>query len=72
MTTDEKTRLTNAMRIVAEQAGDEGLWGRNLDGTTSIVEAYLQQELRRLHEAIEGKAQEECAAEALAEWRNDD
>jgi hypothetical protein len=41
--------------IVDEQAEDEGLWGVNLDGSQNIVEAYLQQELRRLHTAIEGE-----------------
>lgn len=36
-------------KIVAAQANDEGLWFM----AESIVEAYFQQELRRLHEAIE-------------------
>lgn len=40
--------------LVDEQAEDEGLWGLPLiPGTQSIVEAYLQQELRRLHAAVE-------------------
>ena len=37
--------------LVDEQAEDEGLWLP--EGTQSIVEAYLQQELRRLHAIIE-------------------
>lgn len=36
-------------RLVAEQAEDEGLWAP----ATNIQTAYLQQELRRLHAAIE-------------------
>ena len=36
--------------MVAEQAEDEGLWF----DAQYVTEAYLQQELRRLHEAIEG------------------
>ena len=43
-----------ARSLVDEQAEDEGLWSVPLvDGTQSIVEAYLQQELRRLHAIIE-------------------
>lgn len=38
--------------IVDEQAEDEGLWGE----AANIVEAHLQQELRRLHAAIENTA----------------
>ena len=38
-----------ARSLVDEQAEDEGLWS----GSESIVEAYLQQELRRLHAIIE-------------------
>jgi hypothetical protein len=38
--------------IVDEQAEDEGLWCQ----AANIVEAYLQQELRRLHTAIENRA----------------
>lgn len=48
--------------VVAEQAADDGLWFQ----TDSIVEAYFQQELRRLHEIIEGKTSAKCAVEALA------
>lgn len=39
--------------LVAEQAEDEALWTLNLDGSLPISEAYLQQELRRLHALIE-------------------
>ena len=38
--------------LVNQQAEDEGLW---FDATTA-PEAYLQQELRKLHVAIEGKS----------------
>ena len=39
-----------AWELVQEQAEDEGLWFCS----ESISEAYLQQELRRLHAVIEG------------------
>jgi hypothetical protein len=45
--------LTEARSIAAEQAKDEGLWFC----ATTITEAYLQQELRRLTAAIEGDKQ---------------
>lgn len=45
--------MATARGIVDEQTEDEGLWSTRLDGTTSIAEAYLQQELRRLHAAVE-------------------
>lgn len=48
-------------RIVDEQAKDEGLWFI----AETAAEAYLQQELRRLHAAIEGKSPGECARAAL-------
>ena len=44
--------LTELRRIVNEQAEDEGLWFM----AETAPEAYLQQELRRLHAAIEHKA----------------
>ena len=47
--------------VVAEQAADDGLWFQ----ADSIIEAYFQQELRKLHEIIEGKTSEECALAAL-------
>jgi hypothetical protein len=43
------TRLRQAHQLVLEQAKDEGLWFI----AETAPEAYLQQELRRLHEAIE-------------------
>jgi hypothetical protein len=42
-------------QLIEEQANDEALWADSL----SIVEAYLQQELRRLHAAVE-QYLEEC------------
>ena len=41
-----------ALAIVREQAKDEGLWFI----ATTAPEAYLQQELRRLHLAVEGES----------------
>ena len=56
---DQQT-LREALRplldLVNEQAEDEALWALNLDGTLPISEAYLQQELRRLHELVEAAA----------------
>lgn len=40
-------------KIVEEQAEDEALWSIPWDRLQPIGEAYLQQELRRLHAAIE-------------------
>lgn len=42
---------TPAVTVVNEQANDEGLWFL----TPTASEAYLQQALRRLHAAVEGK-----------------
>ncbi len=42
-------RHLNTQTIVNEQAEDEGLWFRAI----TAPEAYLQEELRRLHAAIE-------------------
>jgi hypothetical protein len=47
--------------LVNEQAEDEGLWFK----AETCAEAYVQQALRRLHAAIEGKSPEECARRAL-------
>ena len=47
--------LDDLYALVDEQAEDEGLWSTRLDGTLSIAEAYLQQELRRLHALIESR-----------------
>lgn len=52
-----------AMQAVAsEQAEDPGLWFI----AETAAEAYLQDALRRLHAAIEGKSPEECARAALS------
>lgn len=48
--------------IVAEQAEDDGLWFI----AQTAPEAYLQQELRRLHAVIENKSPEACAIETLS------
>ncbi len=45
----------DAKRIVAEQAEDEGLWFV----AQTASEAYLQQELRRLHAAVEAEREGE-------------
>lgn len=57
----EKRGMLRAAEIVDRQAEDEGLWFQ----AQTASEAYLQQELRRLHAAIEGKTPEECALEVL-------
>jgi hypothetical protein len=41
--------MMTAIEIVNEQAEDDGCWFI----AETITEAYLQQELRRLHEAVE-------------------
>ena len=56
-----KPDIESARAVVYEQALDDRLWCR--PGT--IVEATLQNELRRLHEIIEGKSKETCALEAM-------
>jgi hypothetical protein len=45
--------LSELQELVAEQAEDDSLWALNLDGSLPISEAYLMQELRRLHVAVE-------------------
>jgi len=44
-------KLTRLRLMVAAQAGDSGLWFN----AETAPEAYLQQELRKLHAAIESK-----------------
>lgn len=44
--------MSSAERLVAEQAEDQGLWFI----AQTAPEAYLQQELRRLHAAVEADA----------------
>lgn len=53
------------MKVVNEQANDDGIWFV----AQTAGEAYLQQELRRLHEAIEGVTTEECGENILAAIR---
>jgi hypothetical protein len=48
-----ETALREITALVGEQAEDEALWAIPPAGTQPIAEAYLQQELRRLHAAIE-------------------
>lgn len=50
-------KIKKLRQIVNEQAEDEGLWFI----PKYITEDYLQQALRKLHEAIEDKISEECA-----------
>jgi hypothetical protein len=57
----ENARLRAAQKVIAEQAEDDGLWFIAKNSS----EAYLQQALRRLHVAIEGKTPDECAYDAL-------
>lgn len=60
-----KECLQVARQIVAEQAEDEGLWFV----AQYVTEAHLQQELRRLHAAIENERQEQKAEPIYAyEW----
>jgi hypothetical protein len=47
-------RLSRVAAVVVEQINDEGLWFE----ARTAPEAYLQQELRRLHGVIEGVALE--------------
>lgn len=54
------------LKIVEEQANDFGLWFQ----PQYITEDYLQKALRRLHAAIEGISQEECAIKVLKEVDN--
>ena len=47
-----KAQRDAIQQVVDEQAKDEGLWFR----AETAAEAYLQQDLRRLHAAVEGAA----------------
>ena len=49
--------------LVEEQANDDGLWFV----AETCAEAYLQQELRRLHAVIEGKSPDQYVVDLLAE-----
>lgn len=52
-----KSKLHSAVELASVQAEDDGLWFI----AESASEAYLQQELRKLHAAIEGVTPAECA-----------
>jgi len=49
--TDRRWPLESARAVVEAQALDEGLWFE----AVTAPEAYLQEELRRLHTAVEGE-----------------
>ena len=51
----EEYGLIAIQKLVDEQAEDEGLWFH----AETAPEAYLQQELRRLHRVIEGETENE-------------
>lgn len=51
MNCEEKLKIIK--ELVDEQAKDEVLWSLYPFGEQPIAEAYLQQELRRLHALIE-------------------
>jgi hypothetical protein len=50
-----------ALALARQQAEDPGLWFE----AETCAEAYLQQELRKLHAAIEGKSPNQCAKQVL-------
>lgn len=54
----QRAALNNIQKEVDEQAEDEGLWC----SAERIVEAYIQQELRKLHSIIESNTNivQEC------------
>lgn len=54
-------KLGAAQEIAAQQAEDDALWAQ----CVYMSEAYMQQELRRLTEAVEGKTSVECAKTVL-------
>jgi len=56
-----KEKIKIIKGIVKEQTDNDALW---FDAQYA-TEAYLQQELRRLHEAIEGKSSKECAIKII-------
>lgn len=59
---DDVEKVARISAIVDEQANDPGLWFQ----AETAAEAYVQQALRRLHAAIEGKTPDECARAALS------
>ena len=62
MTTDAEL-LVRVRKMVELQAADEGLWFV----AVTAPEAYLQQELRRLHAVVEGDADMEEVVEYEAD-----
>ena len=58
--------MSDVRKLVDEQAEDEGLWFI----AATAPEAYLQQELRRLHAAIEGDPCPSC--NTYAPWHRVD
>ncbi len=50
-----RDNLLDLRQLVDEQAEDEALWAVYPTGEQPISEAYLQQELRRLHAAVEDR-----------------
>ncbi len=58
-----EVRQVKLEAVAAEQAADDGLWFQ----AQTAPEAYLQQELRKLHEIIEGKTSVECAEKTLVQ-----
>ena len=60
-------QLQNAKELVGVQAEDEGLWCPSMwwGGPIPAPEAMLQQALRLLHVAVEGRSQVECALDTL-------
>jgi len=59
----ESAAYQAARKLVDEQAADDGLWFI----ATTAPEAYLQQELRRLHAVIENKSMVQCVKDLMAQ-----
>lgn len=53
--------MSNARRLVEEQAKDEGLWFH----AETCAEAYVQAALRKLHAAVEGATSKSDVASAI-------
>jgi hypothetical protein len=58
---EQAWKLDQVSQVLLEQSEDEGLWFV----AETPGEEILQQALRRLHEAIEGKTSEQCARAVL-------
>lgn len=63
----KRDALKEARKVVDAQSLDDGLWF----SPVYLTEDYLQKALRKLHEAIEGRSPEECAADVLPMLRGD-